>query len=45
MKNVFFFKNVKIDSRKSATRCQAVGTVWDLTDKTFQENRLLIGCL
>ena len=42
MKNMFFLKNVESDLRKqSATLYSAVGTVWDFTDKTFQENRLL----
>ena len=42
-RKIFLLKNVEIDScKQSATRCPAVGTVWDFTDKTFQENRLLI---
>lgn len=35
-RKIFFLKNVEIDScKQSATRCPAVGTVWDFTDKTF----------
>ena len=42
MKNMFFLKNVESDlCKQSATLYSAVGTVWDFTDKTFQENRLL----
>ena len=34
--DMFFLKNVEIDScKQSATRCPAVGTVWDFADKTF----------
>ena len=35
-KRYVFLKNVEIDScKQSATRCPAVGTVWDFTGKTF----------
>ena len=35
-KRYVFLKNVEIDScKQSATRCLAVSTVWDFTDKTF----------
>ena len=36
-RKIFFLKNVEIDSclKQSATRCPAVGTVWDFTDETF----------